>query len=467
MEGSAAATWFAYIALLAWPLVAIFLFQSRPFNEAIVWTVLGAFLLLPAQISIKFSMVPSIDKDSVAGLSAVVGYFLMVSGRRRSSAGFGLVGILITVYIFTPIVTSVLNSDPIIVGDRALPGVGLYDGISALISQCIIFSPFFIGRRLFQDVEDNETALRALVFAGLFFSLLMLFEIRMSPQLSTWIYGYTPTYANEYRYGGYRPVVFMSNGLITAFFLSTSFLAAVSLRHAGRPVTKLPAGFLVSYLGTVLVLCKSAGALIYAIVGGVVLHWLKPIAQVRFAVLLASIAVLYPVLRMTDYFPDKHLVDLAATFNQERADSLQIRFDQEQMLLSHASQRFLFGWGRYGRSRVYEESGKDSTITDGLWIVTLGQFGFAGFLAQFGLLTLPVFRAASAVKRLSSIRERILLAALTLIVAITVVEQLPNASLSPWSWLLVGSLLGRVERIMSARSPTRSSKMAQTTAAHA
>jgi hypothetical protein len=112
----------------------------------------------------------------------------------------------------------------------------------------------------------------------------------------------------------------------------------------------------------------------------------------------------------------------------------------------------MFGWGRYGRNRVYEEgSGKDSSVTDGLWILTLGQFGFVGFIAQFGLLTIPVFRAAKALRKIGSVREKILLAALALIVAITAIEQLPNASISAWSWLLVGALLGRVEKIDSVR----------------
>jgi hypothetical protein len=284
----------------------------------------------------------------------------------------------------------------------------------------------------------------------------MLFEVRMSPQLSNWVYGYFPSsFAVETRYEGYRPVVFMNNGLIAAFFMSTSFLATVVFSRVKSPVNKLPSGPLAVYLGTVLILCKAAGALVYAIVIGCFFRWTKPIVQARLAVLLVSVAILYPVLRMANYFPDKQLVDFAATFNQERADSLKFRFDQEQQLLAHASERFLFGWGRYGRNRVYEESGKDSSITDGLWILTLGQFGFAGFIAQFGLLTLPVFRATAALKRTRSMREKIFLAALTLIVAITVVEQLPNASLAPWSWLLVGALLGRVERILSMQLQTR------------
>jgi hypothetical protein len=349
-----------------------------------------------------------------------------------------------------------------------LPGVGWYDGISALLSQTILFLPFFVGRRFLHKAEDIETVLRVLALAGLLYSLPMLFEVRFSPQLSNWIYGYFPSsFAGESRYAGFRPVVFLNNGLTAAFFMSTSFLAAVVLWRVNSRLNKLPAGGVLAYLGAVLILCKSTGSLLYAIVFGFLVRWTKPTTQVRVAVLLAGIAILYPVLRMTDYFPTDQLVSVSETLNQERAGSLKFRFDQEQQLLARASERFFFGWGRYGRNRVYdEESGRDTSTTDGLWILTLGQFGFVGFLAQFGLLTLPVFRVGAAIKRVQSARERIFLAALAGIVALTAIEQLPNASITPWSWLLAGALLGRVESIQLRPLQLRDSRMTREAIAH-
>jgi hypothetical protein len=467
MQESAAANWFAYIALLAWPAVAVLLYRSRPPSEATVWTILGALLLLPSQLSIKLQMIPSIDKDTLAALSATVGCFLLAPRPKRFGTGLGLTGILAAIYIVSPVVTSALNNDPIIIGGRILPGVGLYDGISALLSQLILFLPFFVGRRFLHKAEDTETILRALVLAGLLYSLPMLLEVRLSPQLSSWIYGYFPSaFAKEIRYDGFRPVVFMNNGLIAAFFLSTSVLAAVALWRAHSRRDKLPTGAIALYLGAVLVLCKTAGALAYAIVLGFFVRWTKPMVQVRLAVFLVGVAISYPVLRMADVFPTNTLLDLAATFNQERADSLKFRFDQEQHLLAHASERFLFGWGRYGRNRVYEESGRDSSITDGLWILTVGQFGIVGFLAQFGLLTLPVFRTVAALRRIQSMREKIFLAALALIVAITAVEQLPNASIFSWSWLLVGALSGRVESLRWRPLQSKDLRVGREAAAH-
>jgi hypothetical protein len=437
---------------LAWPLVAVFLYRTRSLSEATVWTILAALLLLPSQVAIKLQMIPAIDKNSIANISALAACILLAPKAKRSGA-FGLAGFLAATYILAPVVTSMLNNDNIMIGGRFLPGVGLYDGVSALLSQLILLLPFFIGRRLLRESEDVETILRALALAGLIYSLPMLFEVRMSPQLSSWVYGYFPsTYVGEMRYGGYRPVVFMNNGLILAFFLSTSFLASAVLWRVRRPVNRLPAGSVSAYLMVVLIFCKSAGALIYAVVLGFLIRFTKPVVQARVAVLLASVALLYPVLRVADLFPDQQLFELAATINQERADSLKFRFDQERTLLAHASERFMFGWGRYGRNRVYdEESGSDTSVTDGLWILTLGQFGFVGFIAQFGLLTIPVFRAAKALKQIGSMREQVLIAALALIVAVTAIEQLPNASITGWSWLLAGALLGRAEKISFTR----------------
>src|SRR5262249_47623434 len=125
------------------------------------------------------------------------------------------------------------------------------------------------------------------------------------------------------------------------------------------------------------------------------------------------------------------------------------------------SQRFFFGWGRWGRNRIVNaETGRDASITDGLWILIMGQFGFVGFLAQFGLWALAVVRAGAALKSAESDRHATFLAALALIVAINLVDQLPNATTSPWSWLLAGALLGRAENALGVRAPARQARIA-------
>lgn len=444
MAEAAAGNWLAYLAILTWPLVAVALYSMRPFAEACAWTVLGAMLLLPSHVSIKFAMIPAIDKTSMATVSLLIGCALFAPRAKQLSASSKLISCLAGIYVLSPVATSLLNNDLVTVGPRVIPGVGYYDGISALLSQSILFLPFLLGRKLLTRGSDLETLLGVLVLSALIYSLPMLFEIKFSPQLSMWIYGtFSAATSVEMRYGGFRPVVFMINGLAAAFFLSTAILAAAAFWRARGKIVGLPSVGVFSFLGLLLVFCKSAGALVYAVLFGTLIRWFTPKLQMRVAVVLAILAISYPIIRMSNLVPTEQLLELSATFNKERASSLGVRFDQEQQLLAHATDRFWFGWGRYGRSRVYDEYGQDISITDGQWIVTFGQYGFVGFVAQFGLLTLPIFFAARTLKFVRSQREAIFLSCLTLIVALTVVEQIPNASISSWSWLIAGALVGR------------------------
>jgi hypothetical protein len=441
----------ASAALLIWPAVVVYLFARKPAGSALIWAVLGALLLLPAQMGIKFPMIPVIDKNSVASLSAVVGWLCFCREPRKVLRGSAILTILTVAYVVSPVVTSALNNDTIVIGNTVLPGVGYYDGFSALLSQVIFFAPYLLGRRLLRNELQNFELLKAFVIGGTLITLPMLFEIRMSPQLSTWIYGYFPSsFPVEIRYGGFRPVIFFNNGLSAAFFLSGACISAVSLWRLKSACTLFSPGVLTTYLGVVLALCKSAGAFIYALTIAPLVRWTKPQTQIRLAVLLAVISISYPILRLTSIFPTGLVLSLSEELNEQRADSLKFRFDQEDALLSHASERLMFGWGRFGRNRVYWSSGSDASVTDGRWIITLGQYGLLGFIAQFGLLSFPVFRSLIALRRVSKLEEQLLLSSLALLVGITVLEQLPNDSLTPWSWLLAGALLGRSEYICQA-----------------
>ena len=171
----------------------------------------------------------------------------------------------------------------------------------------------------------------------------------------------------------------------------------------------------------------------------------SPRLQLRVAVILATISLTYPMLRTMDLVPTATMIDLAELNNADRAASLKFRFDNEEVLLERALEQIWFGWGRWGRGFIYDDTGRGSSVTDGRWIITLGTYGLFGFIAEFGLLALSVFRAASALRFAGTDRDRRCLAALALIVAINMVDLLPNGFLSPLTWLLAGALLGRAE----------------------
>ena len=89
--------------------------------------------------------------------------------------------------------------------------------------------------------------------------------------------------------------------------------------------------------------------------------------------------------------------------------------------MEHAWGRPWFGWGRFGRGRVFDDAGSDISVSDGYWVITLGTFGLVGFIAVFGLLGLAVFRAAAALRFATTLQEAGYLAALALIVAINMI----------------------------------------------
>jgi len=450
----------AYFVLLIWPVVALYLYSRLPIGRATLWTILGAYLLLPMRADIKFEMVPAFNKNSIASLAAYICCAVFARQLPKFSRGFGLPEALIFLLLCGRFITSMLNNDPVQVGMAEIPGVGAYDAGSSAIAQVIFILPFFLGRQFLRGAEDNAEILRVLVIAGLAYSLPMLFEIRMSPQLHEWVYGYFPSgFSDEFRSGGFRPVVFLGHGLLVAFFAMTTTVAAAALWRTQTRILRWAPGGITAYLSIILVLCKTGSALVYGAVLVPLARWASPRLQLRIASVLVIIALTYPMLRLADVFPTTSIIGAASTISADRAASLKSRFDNEDQLLTRAWARPVFGWGRFGRNRVYAaETGKDVSITDGYWIITMGQFGLFGFIAEFGLLALAVFRAAMALKFAPTMREREYLAALALVVAVSMIDLLPNSSISPWTWLLVGAVLGRAEALYAATRRQTSAK---------
>jgi hypothetical protein len=446
--------WFASFALIVWPFVAIALYLSRPVVQATLWIILAGQLLLPVGTSFKLAMIPVFDKNSIPSLCAFVGCMLATGRAVKLWRKFGGVEALIVIYLLSPVATSLLNGDPIYVGSSVIPGVGIYDGLSAALGQFIFVIPLFLGRQLLRRPEDLQSVFATLVIAGLAYSLLLLFEIRVSPQLHFWVYGYYPSdFLQEMREeGGFRPMVFMGHGLIAGFFAMTTAVASAVHWRAKIPVFHVRPALITTYLTVVLVLCKSGAALVYGAALIPLVRLARPRLQTKVAMVLVALALSYPLTRIAEAFPTNLLVDMAKSISVDRADSLQFRFDQEEQLLRHASERFLFGWGRFGRNRVYVESwegvGADASVTDGRWIITLGQFGLFGFLAEFGLLGVSVFYAARALRFVETFRHAVLISGLALLVSVNIIELLPNSTLNPWTWLLVGTLLGSSEAVL-------------------
>ena len=250
--------------------------------------------------------IPALEKGSISSFAALFGCLIIAQRQVRFIKQLGLAEVLILIFIFSPVITSALNTDPVQIGGAVLPGVGLYDGLSSALAQFVIVIPFFLGRQFLRSSEDNIEIFRALVAAGLIYSLPMLFELRMSPVLNIWIYGFSPDAMQQaFRDGGYRPIVFLGHGLGAAFFTMMTVIAATALWRAKIRVRRLPSAGVTMYLGILLVLCKTAASLIYGTMGAVLIRFTKPRLQMRVALVLTTIVLLYPLLNRPTSFQPK------------------------------------------------------------------------------------------------------------------------------------------------------------------
>jgi hypothetical protein len=219
-------------------------------------------------------------------------------------------------------------------------------------------------------------------------------------------------------------------------------VAAWTLAKSGTPVFNLSATPFAIVISVTLVALKSMGALLYGLVAYPIILLFSNKAPLRIAGLLCFVFCLYPVVRTTDWFPREAIVDAAARYgNQERAQSLDFRFKNEEVLAERALERPVFGWGRYGRMYVFNEQGKKTSVADGGWIIMLGAGGIVGLVLRFMLLQLPIL---SAMRRWKTVppADRLLFTGITLMSAFYSFDLLPNGYFNPIPMFLAGSVMG-------------------------
>ncbi|MFW8595360.1 hypothetical protein [Cribrihabitans neustonicus] len=451
----------AYLMLLAWPLVSLVLFRRLSLERALLWTIIAGYLLLPPLAEFDLPLVPDMDKFAIPSVMAFLLCIFMVRKPVPLWPRHPAVRVLMLLFIFGVVPTVltngepilfrvVANSDPILFLTDQLPGLRWRDLGSVIINQMIVLMPFLLARRYLSTPEAQRELLLALMIAGLAYTLPSLLEIRLSPQMNVWVYGFFQhDFSQMMRQGGFRPIVFLPHALWLAFFMVSSLLAATALARAAAGRARLRLGLAAFYLFAVLVLCKSLASLAYAlaftpVVALAPLRW-----QLRAALLLAVIAVVYPMLRNTGLVPTEALVAQAETISAERAHSLNYRFENEAQLLARAAEKPWFGWGGWGRNLVrHAETGQILSVPDGRWIIVFGTFGWLGYIAEMGLLAAPLVLLAWAARRVPRAEFSPFAAPIALILAATLVDMLLNATLIPITWLCAGSALGYAERLL-------------------
>lgn len=441
---------FAYLVLLSFPLLAVLLFRLLPLQRALIWTLLSGHLLLPSSTYLKIPMVPAIDRSLVPAVSAMILCALMApkmqaSPEFKARTGRLVVFLLLGMVLVTPFLTVLVNTEPRIDGRLYLPGLRLYDAFSMISNIVVDLIPIWLGIRYLNTRDGHRALLEGFVISGLAYTFPALIEVRLSPQLHTWIYGFFPhDFVQHMRAGGFRPVVFLTHGLMLGIYFCIAIISAAVLyrearREGGRAWPWLVAAL---WLAGVLFLCKSLGALVLAAIFASVVLLFGRRLQVALAIGVGAIVMFYPMLRGAGWIPVDTVYNLALSVSEDRAASLKFRLDNEDALLEHANEKPLVGWGSWGRNQLYDPvTGRMTSTTDGIWIIFIGMFGWIGYIGRFGLLTVPILYFAL---RQKSFGPSLITPGLLMVLSATLIDLLPNAWLVNYVWLLAGAVTGYV-----------------------
>lgn len=334
--------------------------------------------------------------------------------------------------------------------------LGAYEGLSAATqSSCAWIAPYLLGRVYLGTPRAIGEFARRLVGGALVYVPLCLWEVRMSPQLHRQLYGYATfeSFAFAVRFGGYRPIVFMHFGLMVGTFMATGTLIAYWLWRSGTVTRlgRLPAGSCTLLLAATTVLVKSTGAIILLVVGIAVLEAAHAIRRPWPILLLTLVPLAFGAARICGW-DAAEIVSGAKLISVERAQSVGFRIANEQLLIEKALQRPLLGWGRFGRSRIYDEDGRDISVTDSYWVILLGTVGLVGLISMAVLLLTPTLLLLRRFPARSWKRPFVApAAALTISVVLWVVDCLLNAMTTP----LFPAMCGATLTFLVGRWPAR------------
>ena len=434
-----------YITMFGWIPVVLSLFARFKPRHAVIVAFLTGWLFLPvAGFNIKG--LPDYTKMSATCwgifLSAVI-----FDQKRILSFKPGLIDIPIIMWCICPVFSS-LNND-----------LGLYDGLSESLDLIVTWGfPYLIGRLYFNDLESQRELAIGILVGGLIYVPLCLVENVMSPQLHRWVYGYhQSSFAQTFRMGGWRPMVFMQHGLMVGVWMMSASLIAFWLWKSNmlKKMLGISGSCIVGALVATSALVRSTGAFALLLGGIFVLLFLKISKSRLIVICVMAIPVLYISVRSTGIWDGYNLqAFIAENISYDRAMSLWTRMENENILAEKAFERPIFGWGGWGRSRIYDESGKDISITDGNWIIIFGKHGLFGLLFFTVLFLYPICVFMRNYPAKSWTFPKVAPSAvLSVLLGLYMIDNLLNSMVNPIFTAIAGGLIGAVKEQYS-KSPS-------------
>lgn len=464
MIGFAHANALVWIALFAFLPLSMVVFRLLPAPLAAIVLLLGGEMFLPAGGAVDLPGLPAMGKDLLVYTSVFVCLVLYQPQRliaARPGTSLELLGVVMAL---AGVATVFSNTDSLQYGPETVRAMSADEAPTAALEDVLAFAvPFLLGRALHRDSRDLRRLLSALTLAGLVYSVFALIEMRLSPQFHNWVYGFIPiSFDTAWRLGGYRPMVFMGNGLAFSIFMATTMLASVALARTRLSVLGLPPVPVGGWLAFMVLMTRSLAVMVFGALLAPVVAFLRPVWIARIAVVMVTLVMSYPLLRLANVVSWDPVVEISRDFDPERARSLSGRFEVEGKLLAKARERFLLGWGGYSRNMVFDPvTGQRAVVPDGYWVLKLGSRGLVGFVTDFGLCVIPVVVASFRLRRVKGRRDQILLATLMLIIALRLVDWIPNGRWSSLPTFLAGALHSCSYAMARARGPARGESAAR------
>jgi hypothetical protein len=433
-------TIFAYVVLFTWIPVLLALFATLGPRRAVLVGSVAAWLFLP-NLTVPVSGLPDLTKATTTSWGLLLGTFFFARGLlfARPPRWYDLPMI---VWCLCPFASSLEN------------GLGAYDGFSETLARTVEWGlPYVIGRAYFGDLPGLHELAVSIIIGGLIYVPFCLFELRMSPQIQMRIYG-TSTGSGEVVFGGFRPFVFLRNGLELGMWMTTASLVGFWSWASGAlpKLRNWPFGRLLAVLMGMTVLCRATGAL-GLLTGGIGMYFATKWTRSWLpAIVLILLPPTYMVVRATGLWSGQEALTIVRTvISERRAESLQTRMNNEDQLSARALEKPIFGWGGWGRARIYdEEEEKDVSITDGMWVIALGTNGLVGLVSYTVSLLLPLLLLINRFN-VRLWREPWLApaSALAILLTLFMLDSLANAFVTPMYIMAMGGLnvfLGNVDR---------------------
>ncbi|MEA5509912.1 O-antigen ligase domain-containing protein [Crocosphaera sp. UHCC 0190] len=433
------------LVMLAWLPILLSIFTKFSSRRAVIISFLVAWLFLPQRASFALPGLPDYTRISATCYGILLATFLF-DGQRFRSFKFGWLDVPMVIACICPFFSSMSND------------LGAYDGLSATLNQIVSYGfPYFLGRIYFNDLSGLRQLAIGIFISGLIYVPLCLYEIKMSPQLHRIVYGYhSYGFVQAIRYGGFRPTVFMLHGLEVGMWMMSATLIGMWLWQGNvlEKVWNIPINWLVLTLIITLILIKSTGGYAYFAYGIIILFTAKWFRNSTALLMLIIGISLYLCLASSGNMTVQKAQPLLSTISNiagpDRAGSLEFRLANEELLVKKALERPVFGWGGWGRNRVYDYNWEGQlvsvSVTDSLWIITYGTKGYVGLISLYASSLLPAlsFFWTGYPARLWFHPKIAPAAVLSVIIVLYMLDCTLNAMFNPIFTLVSGGIAGLV-----------------------